>query len=316
MQEATNTRRVALLLFEGFSNLCLANAVEPLRAANTLARRPLYDWAFLGLTDAPLASSSGLSVQPEAIGRDPGGEILMVMPGYGHEAQATPETLRALRAADRRFDTLAGLDTGSWLLAAAGLLDGHRATSHWDILTDLAETFPQVDVVEARYVIDGSRASCGGATATLELMLDLIEQHHGAALALEVAALFMYGEQEPRLDPARALPPDRTIRAAAAVMRRNVEAPLTIDVLAARVGISQRALERLFRDGTGQSPAQVYRAIRLAEARRRVEGTRASIAEIAQRCGYADATAMTRAFKATFGAPPSALRRSRGFASR
>ncbi|MDJ0821900.1 MAG: GlxA family transcriptional regulator [Paracoccaceae bacterium] len=310
--QKTNPRTIGLLLFPEFSNFCLANAVEPMRAANMLAGRTLYRWQHLGLDEAPIRSSSGLPVTPEArLSEHPGGNYLFVMPSYGHERLATRACHSALRAARGRFGTLVGLDTGSWLLASAGLLNGRRATSHWDILTDLAERFPEVDVTDDRFVIDGPVASCGGATTTLDLMLDLIAQHHSAPLSLEVAALFMHGERDPRLDPLQRLPDTATVRAAAALMRRHVEDPLPIPEIARRLGLSPRALQLSFARDTGAGPASLYRSIRLAEARRRVLQTRASIAEIALRCGYADATAMTRAFRAEYGSCPRGLRQAK-----
>ncbi len=140
----------------------------------------------------------------------------------------------------------------------------------------------------------------------------MIEAHHGAALALEVAALFMYGERDPRIDPIHHMPPHRTVQAAAALMRRHVERPLGIGEIARQLGLGQRALEAAFRSGAGMTPASTYRRIRLNEARRLLEQTRQGVAEIAGRCGYADATAMTRAFGKEFGLSPRALRR--GFA--
>ena len=156
--QETLPRRIGVLLFPSFSNHCLANAVEPLRGANTLSRRALYDWKFLGLDTAGVASSSGLIVQPQARLTDhPGGDALLVMPSYDFQRHATPDAQRALRAAAARFRCVAGLDTGSWLMAAAGLLDGRRATIHWDEMDSLAEAFPQVSVTPERFVIDGDR---------------------------------------------------------------------------------------------------------------------------------------------------------------
>ena len=301
---------VAILLFDRFSNLCLANAVEPLRAANGLAERQIFSWQHLGLTGDPIHSSSGLPVSPEKLD-DQTGDYLLVMPSYGYRSFDTDHTRRRLRAAASRFGTLAGLDTGSWLLASAGLLDGYRATSHWDIQTSLAETFVDVDMVDQRFVIDRDRASCGGATTTLELMLELIERHQGATLALEVAAMFMFGEHDPETDLLRGAPPHQTVRAAAAVMRRNLEEPLTIAEIAGQLGLGQRALEITFKKHAGESPAKIYQSIRLSEAKRRLEKTRESISEIATRCGYSDPTAMTRAFKASFGQPPIQWRKQR-----
>lgn len=310
-QKANHTRSVAVLLFPDFSNLCLANVVEPLRAANMLSRRELYAWRFLGAEAGVIRSSSGLPVQISSpLTRAPGGDVLCVMPSYRHEQHVTPFVLRALRGARRRFDLIAGLDTGSWLIAAAGLMNGRRATIHWDVLDAFAEAFPEIETVESRFVLADDLASCGGATTALELMLALIERDHGAMLSLEVAALFMYGERGPRIDPAQRLPEDRIVRAAAALMRRRIEQPMPIAAVAAELGLSRRALELRFRSNVGETPAGVYRAIRLKEARRLAEQTTLPVAEIAGRCGYADATAMTRAFKAVFGAPPSAFRSS------
>ncbi len=299
----------ALLLYPGFSALCLANAVEPLRAANTLSRKEIYSWSFHGLEDGTVKSSSGLPVQAEAL-RHQRGDYLFVMPSYWHLGHDRLHGRQVLRTAAKRFKTLVGLDTGSWLLAAAGLLDGYRATSHWDTLGALEEAFPEVIVTRDRFVIDRDRASCGGATTTLDLMLALIAAEHGATLSLEVAALFMYGERDPQMDPTHALPDHKALRAAAALMRRNIENPLLISDIATEIGMAQRALEQVFQKQAGQSPAAIYRSIRLAEARRRVEQTRESVAEIANRTGYTDPTALTRAFRREFGTTPTALRRS------
>ncbi len=305
MQDA-QTAKVGILLFEGFSNLCLANAVEPLRAANTLSRRRLYDWQFLSLDQGTIRSSSGLPVQAERLSDS--GDMLVVMPSYGHKVHDTAQCRRALRRAAANWKVLAGLDTGSWLLAASGLLEGATATSHWDILTELAEAFPSINVSNGRYVIDGKRVSSGGATTTLELMLELIRRAHGATLSLEVAALFMFGERDPATDPRFRQTTHRLVRAAAALMRRELEEPRDIASIARSLGTSRRNLETVFKQTTGQSPSRVYRNIRLAEARRWVEETNQGVAEIAVRCGYADPAAMTRAFKAQHGLTPRDLR--------
>ncbi len=304
------TQSVGILLFPGFSNHCLANAVEPLRAANGFAGRPLYQWHFLAVDERHLTSSSGLPVLAEGrLSDHPRGDMLLVMPSYSHKEAATPDTLRALRAASSRFTCMAGLDTGSWLMAAAGLLDGCRATIHWDVIVDFAEAFPEVDVVEDRYVIDGDRMSCGGATTTFELMLEVIRERHGTTLQLEVAALFMHGERDPRLHPLMRAKPSRVVSAAAAIMRRHIEDPIPIGEIAEALDLTPRTLEQHFAAAADASPRRVYTAIRLRAARRLVEETRLSILEIANRSGYRNASAMTRAFKREFGVPPQTLRR-------
>jgi len=302
-------RKICVFLFDMFSNYCLANAVEPFRAANTIARRPLYEWEHVSLEGGTVTSSSGLPVATRAWAEAmPRGDLLFVMPSYGYTGFTTARMQRVLRAAKGRFDTLVGMDTGAWLMAAAGLLDGRKATIHWDELSLFAEMFPEVDVVEDRVVLGPDYCTCGGASTTFELTLELIKRQHGAMFALEVSANFMHGDAFERQDPRLRLTADSLVRSAAALMRRTLEAPLAIGDLANRLNVDQRSLETHFKDEVGMTPLRVYKAIRLREARRLVELTQLSIAEIATRCGYHNSSAMTRAYREEFGQPPRAHR--------
>ena len=300
---------IAVLLFESFSNHCLANAIEPLRAANNLSGQKLYDWRFLSLDGRAMTSSSGLTVQIQsALSDHPGGDFLFVIPSYDFKDRVSESCNRALRAARKRFKTLVGMDTGSWLLASAGLLAGRRATIHWDELDHLAENFPDVEVVEDRVVHDDNIRSCGGATTTFEFSLDLIEEHYGSMLRLEVATLFMHGET---VRPQPKYRPGQVPEAAVALMRRTIEKPMSIAALARELGMSRKLLEKRCMSRFGVGPGKLYLATRLREARRLLERSGMSVAEIAARCGYRDASAMTRAFRQEFGVTPRNLRLSR-----
>ncbi|MDK3017054.1 GlxA family transcriptional regulator [Pseudodonghicola flavimaris] len=312
-KKSERRRDIGVLLFPHFSNLCLANAVEPFRAVNNLSGTERYRWHFLSLDGGPVTSSSGLRVQADAaLSRHEGGAYLFVMPSYHFRAADTPACARALRAARGRFDRIAGMDTGSWLLAAAGLLSGRRATIHWDEQVALAERFPDVEVSGDRVVHDGDILSCGGASTTFELVLDLIEAEHGAMMRLEVAALFLHGDLAGHGDrPPAALRPGQVPDAAMALMRARIEDPLSIGEIARQLGLSRRMLEQRCMDRYGIGPQQLYLATRLREARRLAEQTGLSVAEIAARCGYADASAMSRAFRREFGVSPRQLRQRR-----
>lgn len=308
MQTAPNSsapREVAVLLFPSFSNHCLANAIEPLRAVNRLSGRTCYRWRFVALDPGEVASSSGLTVKVEERLSTVSGDYLFVMPSYDVQSLDTPAMRRALRSARARFGCLAGLDTGSWLLAAAGLLDGRRATIHRELQIALAEEFPAVEVLPDRVVMGDAVMSCGGALTTFEMVLDLIERHHGAIRRLEVAALFLDGGA---LAQGAVPRPGRTAEAAMALMLSHIETPLSVDQLAAQLGMTRKRLERLCKARYGIGPRELYRAVRLREARRLIEETRLTVTEIALRCGYADPSAMTRAFGASFGETPRALR--------
>lgn len=299
---------VTVLLHEQFSTHCLANAIEPLRAANDLSRRTLYDWRFVTHDGGAVTSSSGLEVAGGPLRDAARGDWLLVVSSYGYRGYATPAFGAALRAAARRFDRVIGMDTGSWLMASAGLLDACRATIHWDELNRMAEQFPETEVVGDRFVMDGSVLTCGGATTTFDLILELIGQRHGAALRLEVAALFMHGE---RRDPADRLPRrsgSRLVDAAAALMRRNIEVPLSVPDIAGRLGVTQSRLSATCRDVLGLSATAAYRQIRMGEARRLLENTELAVSEIAGRCGYADTSAFARGYRLTHGISPRQTR--------
>ena len=296
-----------ILLFDQFSNHCLANTIEPLRAANTLARQSLYDWRFLTMTGDPVASSSGMQVAPHGALMDASAETLMVMPSYGYRAWDRWDTIRGLKGAAKRYDTLAGLDTGSWLLASAGLLDGYRATIHWEELTGFAEAFPLVDSLRERFVIDRDRITCSGAMAAFDLIMHLIGEGNGQLLAMEVAQLFMTRDSA-RSHRSQASTSSKLVDRALSVMQGNLESPLAIGRIAQQAGCTQKSLETRMKQELKATPQAVYRRLRLNLARKLVCETDQPISEIASRCGYDNASAMTRAFKTEFDQTPRMLR--------
>ncbi len=300
------TCQISILVFDNYSNHCLANILEPLRAANDLSAQPHYRWKIVTLDGAEAVSSSGLRLGADARLSDVGGDVLMVMPSYGFLNHATVAASRALRAASKRFTTLAGLDTGSWLLAEAGLLEGYKATIHWDEIDRFSERFSDVYVQPDAVVFDRDRVTCGGASTAFTLALQLIVQSHGQTLRLRVENLFAGAYSE------RPYPQVGIVARAVQLMRSNLEEPLLIRDIAARLGRSQRHLEMQVREKMGANPQVIYRQMRLALARSLARDTELSVAEIAVRCGYQDASAMTRAFRAEFGTTPRALRRGLG----
>lgn len=296
-----------ILLFEDFSNHCLANTVEPLRAANTFARETLYEWRFLTLDGAPVASSSGMEVRPHKALEDGRGDMLIVMPSYGFQQLDTRQVTRALLTAKPRYKTLAGFDTGSWLLARAGLLNGYKATIHWEVLSRFEEAFPDVDTVRQRFVVDRDRITCSGAMAAFDLVVHILAQLPDPLIAVEVAQLFMT-DTSSRVFTLAPSTGGRLVDRALRVMQENLEQPLSIADLAAQVNANQKQLELRMQAELKGTPQAIYRRLRLNLARQLVIETDQSIAEIASRCGYENASAMTRAFKAQFGNPPRQVR--------
>jgi len=303
--------QIALLLFDRFSNLCLANCIEPLRAANTQTLSRSFDWRIVTHDGMPSRSSSGIEVLAHAALQDmPPVDYLFVMASYGHLRHDSPATRRALRAAARRAGVIVGLDAGPWLLASAGLLNGRRATVHWDLLDAFTERFLDVSAERARVLRDGPFMTCAGAMSALDLTLNLIADHLGISARLDVEALFLHGDPPVGAGKDDAAVADPLVRKALALMRDTVERPLPLARLAARLSCQPRTLDRRFRARLGASPGMVYRHARLSAARKLLEGSTLSVAEIAVRCGYDSPAALTRAIRRLYGATPSDLRRS------
>ena len=302
------TAEFTFLLFDNFSNQVLANALEPLRAANTFLKTPAYSWKIVTRDGAVVQSSAGMTVVPDgALDPTDRGAALIVLPSYGYRELATDALSRQLRSAATRFDVMIGLDGGAWLLAAAGLLEGHRATIHYDEIEAFAEAFPSVDILRQRWVDDRSRLTASGAVTAYELMIHLISRRHGTALTLRISTLFSANDATA---PNPLEPPggDRRIRRALTVMEAYVENPLPLADVARRAGCSQRDLERRFSRAFGATPKKVYQRIRLNVARNLVEDTTLSFSEIATRSGYENAAAFSRAFRETFDQSPRSMR--------
>jgi transcriptional regulator GlxA family with amidase domain len=296
-------QQIDVLLFDAFSGLCLANTIEPMRAANTLAGRELYRWRLLTVGGGPATSSSGMSVAAHGALSGHNGDMLIAMPSYEFSRHANEATRRALRAAAGRYAVMAGFDTGSWLLAAADLLNGRRATIHWEELERFGEAFPDVLTERVRYVEAGDRLTCSGAQAAFDVMSHRIGARHGQALRLELATLFM--------SPDEATPQDvpvargRSVARAIRLMQTHIEQPLPIGEIARQTGRSQKDLEARMKRELGAVPRAVYRRIRLLAARKLLKESDLAMAEVALRAGYQDASAMARAYRAEFGLTPS-----------
>ncbi|WP_298569523.1 GlxA family transcriptional regulator [uncultured Aliiroseovarius sp.] len=298
------TQRISFLLFDQFSNLALANLLEPLRAANALLGYAAYTWQICTPGDRTVQSSSGLPVMPTTpLGEIGRGDILYVVAGYDHQTHARPATAKMLRALAGHFQVMAGIDTGSWLLGAAGLLDGRRATVHFDRTEAFAERFTSINVQRARWVRDGGRITCSGGMAAFDLACELIGEDHGTALLLELTQLFMSDGSHATQAPPQ-IRSDRRVDLCLRMMAAQIENPLTIAELARKVDCRQRDLELRFNKHFGATPRQVYKRLRLNAAKRMLIADGLSIAEVGLRVGYADASAFARAFRQEFGCNP------------
>lgn len=294
------------LLFDGFSNLVLASAMEPLRDVSVRAYAGALAWRVSSFDGQPVRSSSGLSVAPDGIfDAKVRGRTLVLVAGYHFRTQLGPEQLSLVRTAARNAVQIIAVDTAPWIAAAAGLLDGHQATIHWQEFEAFQETFPNVHATEARFVKSGRFVTCGGASTAFDMVLDLLKERFGSAAAFEASNMFNYdlsgrkaldrGGQTLR---GRASEP---VMAALDVMAESIEVPLTTFDIADRIGVSERTLNRLFHQELGMPPGKYFRLFRLQAARHLAMETSLSQEQIALRCGFGSGVSLARSFSSAFG---------------
>lgn len=307
--------QIDMLVLPEFSLMSLAATIEPLRAANRASGQELYRWRLFSKEGAPAPTSSGIPlVMHGAFDPDAPRDALFVVAAFNAQRHAVP-LLGALRRVARRGVPLGGIESGTWSLARAGLLDGFRATTHWEDLEEFAAAFPAVTVVSDRYVIDRTRCTAGGAAPALDMILHMVRAQHGLALSLDVASIFIYDQKQTAEDPQRIVSlghlaaTDPKLAQAIRLMQARLDVPLPATDIARAVGISVRSLQQRFRAQLGLSPYAYYLGLRLAAARRMLQQTRRSTAEVAVAHGFGSGSAFARAFRARHGISPTEARR-------
>ena len=313
-QPSRDPLTIALLVLPQASILEVASALDPLRNANRQLGHEAYRWRVVSPDGAPVPLTCGIELPSSGpLSHAVGAEALIVAAGYRLGEVATRPLIHDLRRIAPRFALVGGIDAAPWVLARAGLLDGYRATVHWEDLEDLAASHPHIDVVPDRFVIDRNRVTIAGAAPAADFMLHLIRTRHGAALARQVASSFLATVRkgsEPQIAPEAQEPAlDPRVAQALARMEARIDAPEPASDTAKAVGLSPRRLESLFRAALGTTPASHALDLRLQAARRMLTDTRHPLAEVALRTGFSSPSTLSRAFRARFGQPPGALRR-------
>jgi len=310
---ATSPLTLALLVLPQSSILEVASTLDPLRAANRHLGSEGFRWRVVSPDGRAVPLTCGIELPSHGpLSAAVGADALIVIAGFRQSEVATAPLIRDLSRAAHRFAAIGGIDAGAWVLARAGLLNGHRATVHWEDLEDFAATHPSVDVAPDRYVIDRSRFTAAGAAPATDLMLHLIRTRHGAGVALQTAASFLTTARdgsEPQISPAKPDPHlDPRVAAAIARMESRLDAPETTRQIATAIALSPRRLEQIFSENLRLTPAAYALSLRLAAARRMITDTRHPLAEVALCTGFSSPSTLSRAFRRHFGHPPSHLR--------
>jgi transcriptional regulator GlxA family with amidase domain len=305
-------QRVGLIVLPGFQAMSLA-VLSVFEFANKEIGEPVYDVRLLSEIGGSIRSSIGVSVETEPF--DDTNFDTLIVGGSAVVGALTPGVIQFLRQALGRSRRVAATCTGAFILAEAGLLDGRRATTHWNRAGELQARFPNVKVEEDRiFIVDGPVWTSAGMTAGIDLALAMIEKDLGANVARAVARnLVVYHRRAGGQSQFSALlelePKSDRIQSALAFAKRNLHTRLTVGQLAEAAHLSPRQFSRVFRAETGQSPAKAVENLRLEAARLMMEQSRHPIDVIARQTGFADRDRMRRAFLRAFGQPPQVIRR-------
>ncbi len=324
MSPSRRPRRVAILVYPGVQSLDVTGPLEVFSAAaEAIAASgrldPGYEITTIARSPRPVRCSSGLRLVPDGP-LPPASEridTLIVAGGAGRELAARDEALIAwLARAPRRCRRIAAVCTGSFLLAAAGLLDGRRATTHWAFARRLAREHPRVEVdADPIFVRDGKVWTSAGVTAGMDLSLAMVEEDLDREVALLIARhLVMFlrrpgnqsqfsatlHAQAPRSEPLRELQ---------RLVLEDVAGEHTVEAMAARVHMSPRHFARSFREQTGVTPARFVERVRIEAARRLLEETGDPVSLVARECGFGTAETMRRSFLRALQVGPAEYRR-------
>lgn len=314
MAHSPTPRRFTFLLLDRFTMLPFAAALDSLRLANKMAGVSLYDWRLIGPQGDFAACSNGAQIRLDgglgddiAVTRD---DVVIVCGGDDVTARATRPVLAWLRKQARTGAVLGAVCTGAHVLARAGLLDGRRATIHWENHDSFAEIFPDVQLHRQVFVDDGTRLTAGGGTSSIDMMLHVIGQAQGADLASQIADQMLHtgirtGRDHQRLSIATRIG-IRHPRLAAVVARieANLENPISPSELAADAGMSTRQLERLFMRYLNRSPKRYYLEARLGRARQLLLNTDLPLIEIAIACGFSSSSHFSKCYRERYGTSP------------
>jgi transcriptional regulator GlxA family with amidase domain len=324
-------RTVVFVAYDGFQLLDLAGPVDVLRIATLIGARPGYRTVLATVDGRPVRSESGLRLDADAslgelaLAAGPGDDIdmLVVLGGLGSTAAAAdPELLAGIAAVAARSERIAAVCTGALVLAATGLLDGHRVTTHWASCAELAERHPALDVQPDQiYVRDRDRWTSAGVTAGIDLFLALVQADHGRELAHAVAGWLVVFVQRPGgqaqfsaqllAQPARTPALDELLR----WLPDHLDDDLTVERLARRTGMSARTFARAFRAETGVTPAAYVEGLRIEAARRLLETTDLTVETVAKQIGLHRVETLYRAFRRRVGTTPDRYRQHFGRAS-
>ena len=303
--------KVGFFLVPNFSMMAFSSAIEPLRSVNRISEKQLFEWIITTENGESTTASNGVEIMADAkMEHLTSCRMVFVCGGVDVQRYAARSVINGLRMIERRGVAIGAICTGTYLLAAAGLLEGRRCTIHWENSDGLIEEFPDLEVTSDLFEIDNDRVTCSGGTAALDMMLHLIAQAHGNNLARAVSEQFIHDRIRESHDRQRMELRARLgvshpkLLSVVAKMEENLEDPLSQTEIARRVNLSTRQLERLFRKYLNTTPTRYYLNLRMARARHLLRQTSMSILSVALACGFISASHFSKCYRETYNRTP------------
>lgn len=298
--------------------MAVTSMIEPLRIANYLSPSPLYRWNFLSFDEEQVTSSNQLSINCTLIDASHSTQydVVFVVGSWGCEHYQQIELFNWLHKLNYRGDTLCAVEMATYTFARAKILSEKLATTHWSMMAGFAELFPKVQTNEHLYTIDKNLMTCAGGTAGMDLMLHLVNQQFGDNLSSEIADQMIYHPVRPANTLQRHTHGGSHshihpyVNRAIKLIEENMLEPLSVPEIAQIVGISQRQLERYFKEYLGCSIVQFSQLMRLQYARVLLTSTRMPIREVSAASGFNSMSHFSKVFINRFGKKPSSYRQA------
>ncbi len=313
--DLSSISRIGFLVLEEFTMIAFSSAIEVRRRANYSSGRQLYSWSVFSVDGQPVSCSNGLPSAPMKTYADAGPlDLVLVCGGTNVTRFVDDRVIALLRRIAHDKVCLGGLCTGTYALVKSGQLDGYTATIHWENISGLRESHTRVHFVDELFVIDRDRLTYTGGTAPMDLMLTLVGARCGKTLVAQICDQFAHERVRDRKDRQHIPIATRlgrnhaALAEVAALMEANIEEPLSLDELAHLAGLSQRHVQRMFREALGCTPSQYYLDLRLRRARELLLQTGMSITSITVACGFQSPCHFSKAYRALFGQSPSGER--------
>jgi len=313
--QRTHLKNVTFLLIDDFSIMGLSGPMEVYRHANRFGPKAAYNTMIASVDGTHVSASNGLQIRADlSLDALEYTDVFVIVAGVGAEKVADRKLLTTLQKLSEQRCVLGGVSTGALILARAGLLNGYRATVHWESFASLVELYPGVTPVFQHYVRDRDRITCSGGTSTIDLFLDLVSDDLDSEVLTRIAEQMQMDRQRPGEDKQghrlnrHGKPLSTTVARAVARIEYSIDEPTRVDELARIAGVTSRHLLRLFRQELGTTPSQFCLDIRLQRAHSLILNTNMALSDIAAATGFNSRSHMTQRYRNRYAETPTQTR--------